>query len=180
MPDYETDDRSSPPRYLIDSHLELRRRCICCGRPLPKDSPLYRQHCSSSCRLGKSRPLRARKTSRKSSQDGVLTSGMSGALNELIVSADLLARHIHVFRALSPSCPCDLIVLHDGKLLRVEVTAGAYNLTGGFTYIKHNSDNYDVIAVVFKDRSICYLPDIFPPPLDSFPDSWGPSRGECR
>ena len=53
-----------------------------------------------------------------------LAAGTVGALGELLVAADLLKRGYEVFRAMSPSCSCDLAVLKNGKLMRVEVRTG--------------------------------------------------------
>lgn len=44
-----------------------------------------------------------------------------GTLSELVISADLLARGYHVFRAVSPACPFDLVIYKNGRLQRVEV-----------------------------------------------------------
>lgn len=59
-----------------------------------------------------------------------LPTGTVGAINELRVSVDLMARGYAVFRALSPSCPCDLAILKDDNLIRVEVKTG-YRLCNG-------------------------------------------------
>lgn len=67
-----------------------------------------------------------------------LAPGDVGALGELVVSADLMRRGYAVFRALSPSCPCDLIAMKDDKLLRVEVTKGRRYLKGGCHFIPHD------------------------------------------
>jgi hypothetical protein len=98
-----------------------------------------------------------------------LTTGMVGAVQELLVSADLLARGIHVFRAVSPSCPCDLIAMHRARLLRIEVRTGYRGARGQVVFSSSSRDldaagasKFDVIAVVLPDRSIVYRPDHFP------------------
>ena len=45
-----------------------------------------------------------------------LSTSTVGAMHELKVSIDLLNRSYAVFRALSPSCPSDLVILKDGRL----------------------------------------------------------------
>ena len=45
-----------------------------------------------------------------------------GALSELQVAVDLMAKGYHVFRALSPDCPCDLVAFRPGEPpVRIEV-----------------------------------------------------------
>lgn len=86
--------------------------------------------------------------------------GDVGAWGELVVSADLMRRGYCVFRAFSPSCPCDLIAMRDGKLLRVEVTKGRRYVKGGSHFIPHPAERYDLLAVVFHDGVIEYAPQI--------------------
>ena len=51
---------------------------------------------------------------------GISTSTV-GTISELIVAVDLLKRGYDVFRALSPTCSCDLAFITNGRLVRVEV-----------------------------------------------------------
>lgn len=87
--------------------------------------------------------------------------GTRGAISELAVSADLLRKGHAVFRALSPSCSCDLVVLTPGNtLLRIEVTTGARNVTGaGIQYPPKKHERHDILAVVLHDE-IRYIPDL--------------------
>ena len=73
-----------------------------------------------------------------------------GALSELIVSSDLMAKGYEVYRALSPSSSCDLIVIVDKKPLRVEVRTGYKRLDGSLSASGRGSieGKYDVLAVV--------------------------------
>lgn len=50
-----------------------------------------------------------------------LPTGTIGAIAELVVSADLMAHGIPVFRALSPNCKFDLAIAHRSRLLGIEV-----------------------------------------------------------
>jgi hypothetical protein len=79
-----------------------------------------------------------------------VASATVGAVNELRVSVDLVVRGYAVFRALSPACPCDLVVLHDGRVFRVEVTTGHRSVTGNLQYPKKDPMLYDVLAVVCR------------------------------
>lgn len=67
-----------------------------------------------------------------------------GAISELKVSADLMARGYYVYRALTCHAPCDLIAVRFKKLskqwevLRIEVKS---------VFGKYDSSKYDVLAV---------------------------------
>lgn len=47
-----------------------------------------------------------------------------GASSELFVAADLLRQNREVYRALAPNSSCDLAVLHDKQVVRIEVRTG--------------------------------------------------------
>ena len=98
-------------------------------------------------------------------QQGVPSSTV-GALNELRVAADLLARGYQVFRALSPACACDLIIYGLGgepsKPLRVEVKTAYKRKAGKTNYAPvRDSAAYDVLAKAFPDEIV------YDPPLDT-------------
>ena len=89
-----------------------------------------------------------------------------GTALELIVSIDLMSKGYDVFRALSSSCPCDLIAMKDGKCLRVEVTIGKVSKNGTIGFNPHDPKNFDVIAVpvnntVYYYPSVPNLPEFF-------------------
>jgi hypothetical protein len=77
-----------------------------------------------------------------------------------MVSGDLMKRGYHVFRALSPSCPCDLAVLKDNNLVLIEVTTGYRGKDGKHSFPEHKNGRYDVVAVVFHDGEIIYKPSL--------------------
>ena len=84
-----------------------------------------------------------------------LTSGLDvsrgtvGAISELAVSIDLLTKGYEVFRALSPSCSCDLLAMKDGEIVRVEVRSGWRNVDGEFGCAEPKSE-YDLLAIVYR------------------------------
>ena len=90
------------------------------------------------------------------------TAGTTGAISELRVAVDLLAKGYHAFRALSPSCPCDLAILKDNQLLKVEVRT-TYLSTSGKPYKnrdkRDDSNSIDVYAWVLPDK-IIYEPEL--------------------
>lgn len=82
-----------------------------------------------------------------------------GAVAELLVAANLMAEGFEVFRALSAACSCDLAVLCNGRLVRVEVRTGARRLDGTLPvpYRKADRGRSDVIAVyVRNDNTVSY------------------------
>lgn len=86
-------------------------------------------------------------------------SGTAGAMCELLVACDLLKRGYHVFRAVSPSCPCDLLVMREGLSARVEVRKVTRRIDGGFPTGVGNTkerSRFDVLARVESNGTIHY------------------------
>jgi len=92
-----------------------------------------------------------------------ISAGTVGAVNELVVSIDLLRKGFAVFRAISPCCPVDLAVLIDGKLIKIEVTTGYVTPKGKLVFPRHHG-GHDVMAVVVGESEIHYLPPLTLPP----------------
>lgn len=89
---------------------------------------------------------------------GKIPKSTVGAIQELKVSTDLLSKGFQVFRALSPSCDCDLVVLSGKKLVRLEVTTGYINKNKSLIFPKHSEHRYDALAVV-AGGDIHYVPE---------------------
>ncbi len=90
-----------------------------------------------------------------------LSSATVGAIHELKVAIDLLERGFQVFRALSPSCECDLALISAGKLFRVEVTTGYTTISGricspGPQKMRKDGHKFDVLATVVDGEKIVY------------------------
>jgi hypothetical protein len=82
----------------------------------------------------------------------------TGAASELIVCADMLQRGYEVFRAESPACSCDLLVMKDGKVSRVEVRTGLRDKRSGKLSYSPGGV-HDVMAIVIAPRNeIIYIP----------------------
>lgn len=126
--------------------------CIRCNSKL---EGRHFKFCSRTCRL---------KEYQKTS--GIvgfgLPPGTTGTISELRVSCDLLVRGFEVFKALSPHCSCDLAVIYNKKLFRIEVRSGYRNKRTG-TVLTNRSDplKFDIFAIVLRDEII------YEPPLDS-------------
>ena|SRR5690242_10242715 len=86
-----------------------------------------------------------------------LPTGTVGAISELRVSSDLLAKGFEVFRSLTPNSSCDLAILKNGTLRRVEVRTG-YEAKNGRVYTVRDN-RADVLAIVLPDK-IVYEPEL--------------------
>jgi len=84
--------------------------------------------------------------------------GTVGAIGELVVAADLLQRGYEVFRSLSPSASCDLAILKDGQLLRIEVRTG-YQSAEKKLIVSNKNHRADVLAVN-TNAGIIYIPTL--------------------
>jgi hypothetical protein len=91
---------------------------------------------------------------------GELSASTKGAISELVVSTVLLKMGYHVFRALSPACPCDVIAMRDGVLLKIEITTGnEYKSGRGYSFPKKRKYDFDYIAVVYDNNVYFYNRD---------------------
>jgi hypothetical protein len=122
---------------------------------MPSQRRWTARFCSKKCR---GRAYRAKHEERSVILASVPT-GTIGAIAELVVAADLLRKGYEVFRAQSPSCSCDLVILKDDKLLRVEVRTG-YRLTSGLSWPKKNFRADIFAVVVHSTNAIYYEPDL--------------------
>ena len=123
------------------------RRCKTCNKGFTPGRE-WSKFCSSICRSEDYRCV---------SQYPNLNPGTVGAISELRVATDLLIKGYEVFRALSPHASCDLAILRDGKLLRVEVRTGYENKNG--TAWATRNHKADVMAICVPSR-IVYEPSL--------------------
>ena len=115
------------------------------------------KYCSSVC---SSRSEYRRKIGENKNLD--IPCSSLGALSELRVCADLLYKGYHVFRSVSPACPCDLVIIYKDKLYRVEVTTAVVTTQGDFRHGKKDRDKekYDILVFVLKTGEIHYEPGL--------------------
>lgn len=76
-----------------------------------------------------------------------ISPGTVGAISELRAATYFLERGYAVFRALSPSCFCDLIAIKDSEVKKVEVRTGYVSVAGKLTYSKLLNGNPSCFAV---------------------------------
>jgi hypothetical protein len=88
--------------------------------------------------------------------------GTIGAISELVAAADLMRRGYHVFRALSPNCPSDLLIYRAGTALRVQVRTAQIRDPKArildFPLKDQDQGTFDVLALVVEDDGVYYLP----------------------
>lgn len=127
-------------------------KCEECG----KDFVHIMQHtksCSDECRNKRM----SKKFGRYS--DKSIPSGTVGAITEMVISADLMKKGYSVFRALSPSCFCDVIAIKDKKILKVEIKTGYVGLNGKVLFPKSKNINVDIHGVYSRLDDKCFYFD---------------------
>lgn len=127
-----------------------KMNCIVCNKKLKRQQ---KKHCSNLCR-------RTRINKRYDiGQNGKISTASIGAGAELAVGSDLINKGYYVFRNLSPNGPCDLIIMKDGVLKKIEVKTGRIHTNGQLTfgYSKlRDGGNFDILAV-WTDHNIFYF-----------------------
>lgn len=95
---------------------------------------------------------------------GTTNKSVRGAASEAFVSADLLDRGYHVYRAICHASPFDLVmVCATGEMKRVEVKTVQVTLAGNFTMPPCHANQpraYDILACVKPGGDISYIPPI--------------------
>lgn len=137
--------------------MSLQYNCANCGKPMKSHPRSGKKYCSHACaQMVKSRKATAYQTY---TAEG-LSTGKVGAVSELLVSADLILRGYEVFRAVSQSASCDLVIFRGDAMLRVEVRTGRVSVASGkvtFASKEVDTDRSDVFAVVVQGPRIVYL-----------------------
>lgn len=132
--------------------------CLHCSKPMAGRRP-NAKFCSTKCRHDHSN---AKFQDRNPRHDyAKLSPSRVGAIQEMLVCADLAKRGLSVFRSVSPSEECDIIVMRGpAKLFRVEVTTGYRNKDGSLFFPPKQPSRFDLLAVVEKSGQITYHPEI--------------------
>jgi hypothetical protein len=128
--------------------------CLTCG----KEAMSCWRHCKFCC--APCRNLYYKRNQGIGSAYHNVPKATVGAIAELRVATDLLAKGFEIFRAISPSCSCDLACLKDGKLLRIEVKTGYRGMNGKLTSLSlKDPTKTDILAVVVGE-TISYRPEL--------------------
>ena len=103
--------------YQRKTSIEMRD-CAMCGKNFPVGNQARKRFCEVECRKKFHKPF--------APLSDTLARGTVGAIGELEVSIDLMEKGFEVFRALSPSSSCDILVQKAGKTYALEVRTGYY------------------------------------------------------
>lgn len=119
-------------------------KCSECPNEVPEGKLKYpsRLTCSDKCAKARNR----RRYIEINGELGLPTMTI-GTIAELIVVADLLRMGYEVFRAASGSCSCDLVILRNGEMQRIEVRSG-YITVNGELRTTNPVIRADVLAIV--------------------------------
>ena len=128
------------------------RTCLNCGDVLSeKKERRNAKFCSDNCYKKHFRQAVLSKN-----PDPDMPTATRGILSELKVISYLLENKMDVFHAVSSSCSCDIAVLKNNKLYKVEVRTGYYLPSGKTTFPKPDLSKSDIIAVAYKDKIAFY------------------------
>ncbi len=115
--------------------------CIGCGSEF-KNNYKHDRYCSNECRT----KIYTEKAGREAWQKE-LSSATVGAVSEMMVALYLMKKGYAVFRALSPSCFCDLIAIKDSKILKIEARTGYKHENGSYYYPRTTHGEIDYFGI---------------------------------
>lgn len=109
--------------------------------------------CSETCKRKRDKTIYGRVVTRKTD----LPTNTVGAISEMAVASHFLEEGFAVFRSLSSSCLCDLIILKNNKMYRVEVRTGYRNTeTGNLSFPKTKNGEIDLYAIRERNTKEIY------------------------
>ncbi len=138
---------------------KIAKNCLSCNKEFLTGIH-SKKYCSLDCTHNHNK-LKFAKESKKHGHKRQ-KAGTTGAMHELLASYDLLGRGWNVFRALSPSCHCDLIICKEkGEMFRVEVRTSniIHDKPSGYS-LKGIGEKYDYLASVHHSGKITYFPSL--------------------
>lgn len=86
-----------------------------------------------------------------------ISSGTTGAISELKASSFLMENGYSVFRALSPSCFCDIIAIKGKETIKIEVRTGYKSESGKIYYPKRANGDIDFFLVCVNSSNEFHL-----------------------
>ena len=136
--------------YLKKSKKAL---CLFCKSEYQTRNP-WQKYCTRECGKKNFNKIHGR------TGDSTISAGTVGALSELVVCADLLARGYSVFRSVSPHSFCDIIAFKNGVLMRVEVKTGYKSPQSRLIMQPDTSNNdFDLLAIYIRAEKKVYYKD---------------------
>jgi hypothetical protein len=145
--------------------------CRSCSGPIERERLVHQggrtKFCASCAPEQTAERLRVNREARKAKFGALKPSTLShmvasdlGALAELQVSADLLRRGFHVFRAVSPAASCDLVAMRGEEILRIEVKSARRYACGVQYNNPKDRSRFDVLALAVEGEGIEYRPSL--------------------
>ncbi len=122
--------------------MSFTKECFVCKKEFTAQTKGHK-YCSLVC----ASKVYREKTNRCVKNGIKLPTGSVGAMSEMYVAGYLLEHGYSVFRAMSPSCYCDLIAKKNGKTLEVEVRTGYMSTDNKLnfpTILRESADTYGV------------------------------------
>ena len=115
--------------------------CVVCLKPFEHSQKLTKS-CSKECRTKRLLDISGRQSWNKE-----ISPGTVGAMSEMMVAIHLMRLGYAVFRALSPSCFCDLMAVKDGRMLRIEARTGYTTPLGKIAFPRNTNGTIDYFGV---------------------------------
>lgn len=138
---------------------KIKKTCPVCGEKFKTTANGNQVYCSQTCR-GKQEitPYPHIKVVGFEISDKI-PSGSKGAISELLVAADLLAKEYHIFRSMSPHCFCDLIAIKGNLLKKIEVRRGFLTANNSISFARAKYDSEDTVygIHIYESNSVIYL-----------------------
>lgn len=134
--------------YKKRGQYNYKRKCVLCGKDfMGIKNQKYCPQCDPAWKL--------KKTIKKEWQG--LSCSTLGTTQELRVAVDLFYKGYDVYKGLSANSSCDLIILKNEKLIKVEVRTGYRSLSGKLKYCS-TKIKADCLAVALPTEIIYLKP----------------------
>jgi len=135
------DIRAKKKKYIPKT--KKTRMCEICGKEF-KTWTSTQRYCSKKCRsIAYIPPMQV--------TPEVKDRAARGSMTELLVCVELMGKGYEVFRNMSPAGSCDLVVLREGRLLRVECKTTTLNIkTNHWSIPSFDMEKCDVVAILIS------------------------------
>jgi len=148
--------------------MAYEKKCVICNKGFVSKQASTKT-CSDECRRKRATMLNGRYSAyfspymNSDKTNKTISSSTVGAISEIEISSDLMKKGYAVFRAMSPSCFCDLIAIKKGKLFKIEVRTGYIGLKNQISFAWNEKDrgnlkekNINLIAIYVKNKDKIY------------------------
>lgn len=134
-----------------------KKNCTICGKEFETNKSMMKM-CSTECRNKSSYRALGRVVILGNTRgSGLLPPNTVGSISELAIAQDLLLKGYAVFRSMSPSCYCDLIVVKEGKTIHMEVRTGYRStVSGKLSFPTKISEYADCYGIWERNSKECF------------------------